>query len=74
MNGSVESRVTVQEVKRTFYTQKRRFFLSKLEVNVLKNSVIEVADSSFFQEGRWRELDYENADSCSKVTVVGITA
>jgi len=36
--------------------------------------MIEVADSSFFQEGRWLELDYENADSCSKVTLVGIMA
>jgi hypothetical protein len=45
-----------------------------MEVNNLKKSTIEVAYSSFFQEGRCLELDYENADSCSKVTVVGIMA
>lgn len=36
--------------------------------------MIEVDNIFFFREGRWREFDYETADSFSKITVVGITA
>jgi len=46
----------------------------KVRGRYFKKSMIEVADSSFFQAGRWLELDYENSDSSSKVTVVGIMA
>jgi len=53
---------------------KRVFLTVKVRGRYFKKSMIEVADSSFFQAGRWLELDYENSDSSSKVTVVGIMA
>jgi hypothetical protein len=53
---------------------KKAFLAVKIRGKCFKKSKTGVADSSFFQEGRWLELVYENADSCSKVSAVEIRA
>jgi hypothetical protein len=56
MNNLVKSHVTVQDVKVRF-VHKEAFLTVQIRGKCFKKSMIEMADSSFFQERRWLELD-----------------